>query len=67
MNEIMDKVPQWLEIAAMVVTLAATIAAVTPSPKDDGIVKSIRSVIDILALNFGHAKNASVMENAKRL
>jgi len=67
MNELMDKVPQWLEIATMIVTLAATIAAVTPSPKDDGIVKTLRTVVDLLALNFGHAKNASAVENAKRL
>jgi len=50
-------IPEILEVLTLVVALSAAIAALTPTPKDDGIVKKIRKVIDYLALNFGNAKN----------
>jgi len=50
-------IPDFLEIGALVIALAAAIAALTPTPKDDGIVQKIRTAIDWLALNFGNAKN----------
>ena len=50
-------IPEILQIATLVIALAAAIAALTPSPKDDGIVKKIRKFVDYLALNFGNAKN----------
>jgi hypothetical protein len=50
-------IPEILQICTLVVTLAAAITALTPTPKDDGIVRKIRKVIDFLALNFGNAKN----------
>lgn len=46
-----------LEIITGLVALAAAIAAVTPSPKDDGIVKNIRKLLDLIALNIFNAKN----------
>jgi len=46
-----------VNIATAVVALASTIAAVTPTPKDDEfIAKYIKPVIDALALNVGNAK-----------
>ena len=50
-------IPDILEIGTLVIALAEAIAALTPSPKDDGIVKKIRQAVDYLALNFGNAKN----------
>jgi hypothetical protein len=41
-----------------VISAAAAIAALTPSPKDDSLVAKVRKVIDFLALNWGNAKNA---------
>lgn len=46
-----------LTIASYVIAAAAAIAALTPTPADDGIIKAIRKVVDFLALNVGHAKN----------
>lgn len=46
-----------LEVASLVVAAAAAIAALTPTPKDDGVIKTIRKVVDALALNVGKAKN----------
>lgn len=46
-----------LEVAGLVVAAAAAIAALTPTPKDDGVVKVIRKIVNALALNVGQAKN----------
>lgn len=43
--------------ATTLVTAAAVVAAATPSPRDDSIVALIRKVVDVLALNVGHARN----------
>lgn len=36
---------------------AAAIAALTPTPKDDGVVAFLRKVIDLIGQNYGSAKN----------
>ena len=49
----------WEEILAILtgaVALASAIAAMTPTPKDDGFVKKLYKLIDLLALNVGKAK-----------
>jgi hypothetical protein len=46
-----------IAIATAAVTLASAIAALTPTPKDDGIVKVLYKVVDWLALNVGKAKD----------
>lgn len=51
-----------LAIASGVVSVSAMVAALTPTPADDGIVRVARKVIDLLAFNFGHAKNATRTE-----
>ena len=38
------------------VTLASAVAALTPTPKDDAVVKKLYKVIDAIALNVGKAK-----------
>jgi len=38
------------------VALASAVAALTPTPKDDGIVKKLYALIDTLAINVGKAK-----------
>lgn len=57
LETIVSLIPGILEISTLIVALAAAIAALTPTPKDDGVVKKIRKVVDYLALNFGNAKN----------
>ena len=52
-----------LETAPIIVTAAAAIAAITPTPKDDIVLIWVRKIIDFLALNFGNAKNAKTKEN----
>lgn len=47
----------WI-ITSSVVTIASIIARFTPTPLDDGVLSVIHQVINKLALNSGHAKNA---------
>lgn len=58
-TKILDALPDWLQALSMLIAAAASIAALTPSPKDDGALLILRKLIDLLALNFGGAKNAS--------
>lgn len=46
----------WVKIGTAVVTLASTIAAVTPTPKPGSLWAKVYAVIDFLALNIGKAK-----------
>jgi hypothetical protein len=62
MDWIMANKDAIISIVTGVVTVAATIAALTKGDRDDTIIGKIRSVVDMLALNFGGAKNA----NAKK-
>lgn len=46
----------WFNIVAAAVTVASTIAAVTPTPKAGTPLALVYSIIDTLALNVGKAK-----------
>lgn len=52
---------QWLivivKIAPWVVMGCSAVAALTPTPVDDGIVKKMYMVLDWFALNIGKAKD----------
>jgi len=45
-----------LALAAGLVAVASALAALTPTPRDDGIVLALRRLIDLIALNVGHAR-----------
>ena len=57
MDWILEHKLDLLNALTAIVAAAAAVAALTPSPKDDGIVAKLRAVIDFLAFNFGFAKN----------
>ena len=52
---------QWsiviVKIIPWVVMGASAVAALTPTPIDDGIVKKMYTVLDLFALNVGRAKD----------
>jgi len=48
----------WFNIATAVVALAAAITAVTPSKVDNAWLAKIVSLLNLLGLNIGKAKNA---------
>lgn len=58
-----DAIPDWLEILGAVIGLASAVAAITPTPKDNAVLVVVRKVVDIFALNFGGARNASADKN----
>tara|TARA_R110000824_G_scaffold282148_3_gene470443 strand:- start:2721 stop:2897 length:177 start_codon:yes stop_codon:yes gene_type:complete len=43
-------------ILSGIVAIASAVAAMTPTPKDDGIAKKLYKLVDLLALNVGKAK-----------
>ncbi len=45
------------QIITAVIAVASAVAALTPTPKDDGWIKKITGIIDLLALNIGKAKD----------
>jgi hypothetical protein len=50
----------WLQIlqyAAYVIAAAAAVAAMTPNTWDNAVVKGLRTILDLAALNVGNAKN----------
>ena len=47
---------QLFGVITAVIAAASAIAALTPTPKDDGLIKKIYKVIDFLALNVFNAK-----------
>ncbi len=57
MNWIIENASNIFAVATSVVGTAALIAAMTPTPKDDGIVAKAKKVLDFFAGNFGFAKN----------
>ena len=57
MSWILENKDALIGIITGVVALASAIAALTPTPKDDGWVKKAYKVIDLLALNVGKAKD----------
>tara|TARA_R100000655_G_scaffold108745_2_gene161350 strand:+ start:104 stop:283 length:180 start_codon:yes stop_codon:yes gene_type:complete len=48
---------QLLTIVAGVVAVASAICALTPTPKDDGVVRKIYALVEWMALNVGKAKD----------
>ena len=50
-------ITKYIPIITGIITVAAAIAAVTPSKSDDRIVQLILDIINKLGLNIGKAKN----------
>lgn len=64
--EAADAVPDWMVILTSLISLAGVITAATPSPKDNVVLGVVRKVLDIAALNFGGAKNASAAKDKSK-
>ena len=56
-NWIMGHTSELIGMLTAVVSAASAIAALTPTPKDDGWVKKIYGLVDFLAINVGKAKD----------
>lgn len=46
-----------LQSISTIVSACAAIAALTPTPKDDRVLRIVRNTVDILGMNWGNAKN----------
>lgn len=47
----------WFNAITAIISAAAAIAALTPTPKDDQWISKIYKWIDVIALNIGKAKD----------
>ena len=56
-NWVLGHKAELIGILTGIVTVASAVAALTPTPKDDGWVKKIYNILDSLALNVGKAKD----------
>ncbi len=57
MNYLQQNWEEVLLVLSSGVALASAVAALTETPKDDGIVKKLYKIIDLLAINVGKAKD----------
>jgi hypothetical protein len=56
LNYILENKESLISIATSVVAVASAICALTPTPKDDGIVRKLYLVLEWAALNIGKSK-----------
>ena len=57
MLEFLTWLVAWIQLIPWIVAGASLIAALTPTPVDDGLVKKAYHVLDWFALNVGKAKD----------
>ena len=57
MLEVLQWIIGWIQVIPWLVMGASLIAALTPTPVDDGLVKKAYKVLDWFALNVGKAKD----------
>ena len=57
MLEFFQWIQSWIAVIPTIVMIASFIAAITPTPIDDGWMKKVQWVIDWFALNVGKAKD----------
>ena len=57
MLEFLQLIIGWTQVIPWLVMGASLVAALTPTPVDDGLVKKAYKVLDWVALNVGKAKD----------
>jgi len=56
LNYILENRDSLISVATAIVAAASAICALTPTPKDDGIVRKLYVILQWAALNVGKAK-----------
>lgn len=59
LKAIVDNLPFFFHLATVVVGFASGIAALTPTPKDDGVLLKVKKVLAVLSLNVLGSKALS--------
>ena len=67
MDQLLALIPtQYLPYATAAVTICAAIAAMVPASAVPAPIAPLYNVINFVALNFGHAKNAATPANQEK-
>lgn len=53
-----ESITQYVELGVQVIGVASVVATMTPTPADDGVLMVLKKILNILAFNFGHSRNA---------
>ena len=56
LTAILSVIPDWIEAISILVASASVIAATTTTPSDDKLWAKVYKIIDLVAINFGKAK-----------
>ena len=57
MLEFFEYIIRWVQVIPWLVMFASLVAALTPPPKDDTLIRKFYKVLDWVALNVGKAKD----------
>lgn len=58
-NAFIQTASEYVVVASFVISIASGLSALTPTPKDDGIVMILKKILAIFSLNIGNAKSLS--------
>ncbi|TAH36525.1 MAG: hypothetical protein EYC62_02460 [Alphaproteobacteria bacterium] len=59
MNWLLQNYELLLQVVTSVIAAASAISALTPTSTDNYVVDKVKSIVDVLALNIGHARNSN--------
>jgi hypothetical protein len=55
LGDFFESFPAWLNAVLTVIVAASAVTALTPSTDDDRVLARVRRLLEMLALNIGHA------------
>ena len=56
-DQLVTDAPRYLQYAGNVIAIASMVAAMTPTPADDGVLLVAKKILNLFAFNIGHAMN----------
>ena len=54
-----EEMPFWVSLATLIISIASGLAALTPTPKDDGFFMVIKKILAVFSLNILGSKSLS--------
>ena len=64
-KQFVNDLPFWINLITLVVSIASGLAALTPTPKDDGFWMVVKKILAVFSLNILGSKSLSEIEPKK--